>query len=126
MAFAKIFRDRIIEPVLNDIGYYSPAAANLLLGTALHESGALRYVHQDGGPAMGAYQMEPATLADLFENGLGSRKHLLMRYSEGALLPTDPVNLYNVRYATVAARLQYYRQPEALPDADDLDGLAAY
>lgn len=126
MSFATIFRDRVIVPVLNEIGLHSDAAVNLLLGTALHES-KLKYVHQDGGPARGMYQMEPATLADLHINWLRYHKNNdLTGFSESGLLPTDPENLYNARYATAACRLQYYRKPEALPAADDLEGLAKY
>lgn len=127
MSFATIFRDRVIVPVLNEIGLHSDAAVNLLLGTALYESQGLRFVHQIVGPARGPYQMEPATHADLFINWLAHHKNnALLGYSEAGLLPTDAMNLYNARYATAACRLQYYRQPEALPAHDDLEGLAAY
>lgn len=129
MKFAQIFRERIIGPVLMDMGIYSAAASNLLLGTALHESGILRYHHQNGGPAMGLYQMEPDTLKDLFVNYLSFHKDRygqLERYGELGLSTEHQWNLYNARYATAACRLQYYRVKEGLPAADDLDGLAAY
>jgi len=129
MKFATIFRDKVIRPTLLDLGLHSAAAVNLLLGTALHESGVLRYHHQDGGPAMGLFQMEPNTLQDLFDNYLSfhdGRLAQLERYSEKGLSVDNAHNLYNARYATAACRLQYYRQPAALPSADDMEGLAAY
>ncbi len=136
MKFATIFRDKVIGPVLMDMGLYSAAAVNLLLGTALHESAVFRYHHQDGGPAMGLYQHEPNTLKDLFNHYLigpdpshpwkPDRLAQLERYSEMGLSVTNQWNLYNARYATAACRLQYYRVSEALPPADDLGKLAAY
>ena len=129
MKFATIFRERVIAPVLMDMRLHSAAAVNLLLGTALHESGVLRYHHQDGGPAMGLYQMEPDTLKDLFVKYLSfheDRKAQLERYSEKGLSVDHQWNLYNARYATAACRLQYYRDKEPLPSADDLAGLGAY
>jgi len=129
MRFAQIYREKIIGPVLMDMRLHSAAAVNLLLGTALHESGVLRYHHQDGGPAMGLYQMEPDTLKDLFVNYLSfqnGRLAQLGKYCEMGLSPENQWNLYNARYATAACRLQYYRQPASLPPADDLEGLAAY
>lgn len=129
MRFATIFRDKVIRPTLLDLGLHSAAAVNLLLGTALHESGVLRYHHQDGGPAMGLFQMEPNTLQDLFDNYLSfhdGRLVQLERYSEKGLSVDNAYNLYNARYATAACRLQYYRDSEPLPPADDLAGLGAY
>lgn len=129
MKFANIFRDKVIGPVLMDMGLYSAAASNLLLCTALHESGVLRYHHQDGGPAMGLYQMEPDTLKDLFVNYLSfhkGKRDQLARFSESGLSLDNQWNLYNARYATAACRLQYYRDSQPLPPADDLAGLGAY
>ena len=40
---------QIIEPVLCHLGAFSQAAAQLVLGTALHEGGGLRYRRQIGG-----------------------------------------------------------------------------
>ena len=129
MRFAEIYAQKIIGPVLMDMGLYSAEAVKLLLGTALHESGVLRYHHQDGGPAMGLYQMEPDTLNDLFVNYLSFHKGRfgqLERYAEAGLSTEHVWNLYNARYATAACRLQYYRDKEPLPSVDDLEGLAAY
>lgn len=121
----QIFREKIIDPVIKEMGLYSLEASDLLLGTALHESGKLKYVHQNGGPAMGMYQMEPNTLYDLFDNYLAFHKNKrdrLLEYREIKLSPSDPLNLYNPRYATAAARLQYYRSPDKIPS--DADGQA--
>ena len=61
----------VIEPALQELnnllpGAYRPAAVNLLIGTAVHEStvGGETRLHQlGGGPARGIYQIEPANPA---------------------------------------------------------------
>jgi len=131
------FRGSVIMPALRWMGAHSPAAERLLYGTAMHESAGLLYARQIEGPARGAYQMEPATLADLWANWLRYRPaqaQWLRAASPAVALgaagegidPAEPINLLSPLYATVAARLQYLRDPEPLPDADDLDGLARY
>ncbi len=123
------FRDLVIAPTLRRIELYSEAAANLLLGTALHESGGLRYIRQlPDGPALGPYQMEPDTHHDLYENYLNFRPRLLAKLADFTT-PYEPQSdqlIWNFTYATAVARLQYFRKPEPLPPADDLDGLADY
>ncbi len=121
------FRRLVIRPVVRRLGLWSPAAERLLLGTALTESG-LRHLHQVRGPARGLYQVEPATLRDLYTNWLPRHSKL----SEGLRLFTVPRCAYedqliwNLAYATAIARLIYYRRPEPLPRADDLPALAEY
>ncbi len=121
------FRRRVIRPVIRRLGLWSPAAERLLLGTALTESG-LRYLHQVRGPACGLYQIEPATLHDIYRNWLPRRAV----FAEGLRLFTAPHGaleeqlVWNLAYATAVARLVYYRRPEPLPRADDLPALAEY
>ena len=116
----KHFRNYIIRPTLKAMDMWTPTAENLLLGTAIHESGGLEKIKQDGnGPALGYYQMEPDTLDDLYENYLRFRpnkKKLLDQFKIQAL--SNKINLRgNQLFATAAARLQYYRVPEAIPEA---------
>lgn len=122
------FRTEIVRPTLEAAMLWSPAAENLLVGTAIQESG-LRYLRQlEDGPALGVYQIEPATHADLWENYLSYRSELSHRVNWFlADLPSAEEQLVtNLAYATMIARLVYYRRPEPLPDADDIDGLATY
>jgi len=125
------WRVRVLRPALTWIGLWSAAAERLLYGTAMHESAGLLYVRQMRGPALGPYQMEPATLTDLLDNWLAYRSQHRQWLDASArngqrLAVADPLNLLDPVYATVAARLQYLRMPDALPDADDLRGLAQY
>ena len=68
--------DRVIAPALEKIGLWSRAAEELVLGTAIIESG-LTYLKQHGdGPALGLWQVEPATHDDLYTNFLNYRPEL--------------------------------------------------
>lgn len=129
MLTVEIFKELVIRPPLMRFDLYSEAAENLLLGTALHESGGFRWTEQlDGGPARGFYQMEPDTLKDLYLSWLKYRpdrhkelESLRPRYmDEHEALSCMPA------YATLAARLQYLRDPESLPPYDDIRALARY
>lgn len=117
-------REYIIRPTLKQMGLYSEAAEELLMLTAATESLCGKYLHQVGGPALGIYQMEPATHNDIWGNYLkhkpGTANAVKVFGSSSAQLPG---NLY---YATAMARVHYLRRPERLPSAMDVDGLARY
>ena len=105
------------------------SAVNLLLGTAAQESLLGTYIRQVGGPALGIYQMEPATHMDLWANWINYREFVyrgLMKLGPEFERPTNNRLVYDLRYATVMARLHYYRRPEPLPEGDDVHGLALY
>ena len=59
------FVDTVIAPALMALGLDSVPARQLLLGTALQESGVRDIDQLGGGPARGAFQIEPATRADI-------------------------------------------------------------
>ena len=126
------FRTMVVRPVLHYLSMHSNAAENLLIGTALQES-RLHYLHQlGGGPAIGVFQMEPATHDDIFENYL-EYKAVLRGKVYGLQIPQSrPLNgnaahmAGNLYYAAAMARVHYYRVPRALPGPDDVHGLAAY
>lgn len=126
------FRDLVIRPALQNVGLWSEAAELLLLGTAAHES-RLRYLKQIRGPALGLYQMEPATYNDIWTHFLAHRRRLRRgvldaidycsdehQYPDATRLITD------LTLATLMTRVHYLRVPERLPDADDVPALAAY
>lgn len=122
-------RLHIVRPTLMALDLFSPAAENLLLGTAAQESRLGHYLVQlGGGPARGIFQMEPATHLDLWENfliwrGDLQKRVMAMRFSVAA---DAEEMVWNLRYATAMCRIHYLRVKEALPDADDVEGLARY
>ena len=120
----------IITPVLAKLALPNPdAASELLLATAMQESACGNMIVQEGGgPALGIWQMEPATELDLHTNFLAFRPALAAAISGltlGSQLASSelPGNLY---YACAMARVQYYRSPDPLPAVGDVDGQAAF
>ena len=109
---------------------YSEEAVDLLLLTAAHESKLGTYLMQINGPAVGIFQMEPATHKDHW-NYILQRHWLHKAFSDLRLSCNDADSMeWDLRYATLMARVHYYRKPEKLPEADGtkeyLDNLGAY
>lgn len=122
------FKALVIRPALAALDLPNPGpAANLLLGTALTESG-LEYLHQIGGPALGVYQIEPATHEDVWANFIWWRGEIGRRMValDAPNRPTHERLIFDLRYATAIARLIFYRSPIAMPAGDDAAAFAAF
>lgn len=116
----KQFRDLIertlqgFDPVLQ-----TPSAVELLLGTAAVESDFGTYLRQlGGGPALGAFQMEPKTFNWL-------RKMYQQHYPELAYRNFIELE-WNLRLAIIMARLRYRIVKDPLPSENDIAAMAAY
>lgn len=129
------FRLFIVRPALTRIGLWSEPAEDLVVGTALHESGGLRFLEQITGkddtrlgPALGYFQMERPTHDDIWNTFLKFRPDLAARVQElAAPWPDKWMQLCtNLSYATAMCRMRFYRSPEPLPKAGDIDGYAEY
>jgi hypothetical protein len=121
-------RTYVIRPALFIIGLGGDAAEELMLGTALQESGAGKYLSQLNGPARGVWQMEPATFNDLQTNFLASRRALSAAV-DGLKAPgLEGVTQLcgNLLYACAMARLVYARHSDPLPAAGDIEAQAEY
>ncbi|MCP1214150.1 hypothetical protein [Acetobacter okinawensis] len=122
------FKYRIVQPVVMAIGQGGDAAVNLLTGTALAES-SLCYLAQIQGPALGLFQMEPATHDDCWTNWLRyqpdiARRILLLCGLTGS--PDADVMVWNMFYACAMARVKYLRSSAALPPASNASALSLY
>ena len=118
----------LVRPVLARLGAYSRTAENLVVGTAVQES-RLRFLRQlQDGPARGLYQMEPDTHDDIWDNYLAYRSELRESVESFLAASQNKVEqlVWNFAYATAMCRVHYLRVPHPLPDADDIEGLAAY
>lgn len=122
------FRSEVIDPTLKLLDLYSPAASNLLLGTALVESGLEHRKQIGGGPARGLFQIEPNTFHDVYGRYLKTRQSLLARVNSLLTPQMPPVDQLwdNDRLGCAIARIRYRYAKEKLPDADDAEGLASY
>lgn len=129
----------VIRPVLAHLsgadapGIDTFAAVELLVGTAAQESN-LRALDQITarddktlGPALGLWQIEPATHDDVWENHLSHRPALAARVADlRAAWPSPQIQLAtNLAYACAIARLVYYRSPVKLAAPGDIAGHAA-
>lgn len=120
---------RVVAPVLDRLGLGGAAAVTLLTGTALVESRAARLVQGGGGPALGLWQMEPATHDALWEMLAGGEHADLRARVEGmscADIPRVAQMIGNLRYGCAMARVKYFFDPAPVPDAKDADALCAY
>ena len=123
----KQFLQHIIRPALAELGpkFSTVAAEQLLMGTTVQESG-LAYLKQiGGGPALGVYQMEPATHDDIWANFLRYRSDLWGTFQKSIPYPVDDL-IWDLKYATKMARLHYYRVKDALPAEGDITMMAFY
>jgi len=107
----------------------SPAAEELLLGTAVHEStirGVTHLRQLPDGPALGMWQMEPATERYLLE-WLTSNRMLRVGVLalSGQVHRPDPM-VCNLAYACAMARLKYWTVPVPLPSAENIEAMSRY
>lgn len=124
-------REFVVRPALQHIGLWSLAAEELVLGTGLQES-RLRYIKQLGrGPALGLFQMEPATHDDIWFNYL--RYQIELRNLVKGLAPhthkfhpTAEALIGHLPYAAAMCRVHYRRVRAPLPAAGDIEGQAKY
>ncbi len=126
------FHDYVIKPTLDQLGLDQPGASFLLLGTALVETNLKALRQTGGGPALGVYQMEPATHDDIWQNWLNRRTPSMVDLGNTVLgLAADWPNgatqmVANLQYATAMARCLYRRRPEPLPLPFDIPAMALY
>ena len=122
-------RKYVIEPSLLRLGtrYKSDDAVELLLMIAAHESKLGHYLHQVGGPAVGIYQMEGETFHDCLVNFVRYNRVLESKQGqEFYRLPNPAFMAFDLSFATAMARVQLYRDSEALPHRSDVRAMAEY
>lgn len=123
----KQLRQYVIEPVLDILHPeipFSVAACDLLMGTAIQESDCGHWLHQITGPALGIWQMEPATYLD-HAKWLDTRHALRDRVFSWNIPTRDYDQLIgNLYFACAMARVHYWRVPVAMPQT--IEGQAVY
>jgi hypothetical protein len=127
---AKELREYVIRPTLKQIGQYSRAAENLLLGTAAQESGLGSHLKPEHSHGLGIYQISrqrhmkvwdqylvnlPELASDI--RGLASQ-HEFLEHPHAELTT-------NLSYATAIAWAVYCQSGVVLPqNADNAEALA--
>lgn len=114
------FRDNIVKPIIVYLGFDKTEsdvadATYMLLATAIHES-RLSWLRQVRGPALGVYQIEPATIDSLL---LRMAKNPELKKKVDSLLISGlgiHENMVgNLYFATAMARYYYRTKPGKLP-----------
>ena len=114
------FRSLIIKVLMAvDADLYSEAALNLLMGTAAQESKFGEYIRQIRGPALGVFQMEPATFDWL-------RDKYSLKYPAALQGRMAEELEWDLFLSILTARLRYRVVPEALPSSSNTLALALY
>lgn len=125
----------VIEPTLKYLERINPklnskAAVNLLMGTVAHESHGGHYLKQVGGPALGIFQIEPATHKDIYENFLAYdielKTAIQLLTLKTSLISEEMELINNLMYSCAIARLIFWRVSEPLPHENDINGVAGY
>ncbi len=130
---AQQLHDYIIKPTLEYMGgnYDSKNARFLLLCTAAIESKCGHYIKQINGPALGVWQMEPATEDDIWVNcdALNNADFNCdissLQVDCGATLNSEDLIL-SPAYACAMARLKYSMDSEPLPGYNDFKAVYEY
>lgn len=138
---AQQFLDLVVKPALWNLpsNMQGHVAECLLMGTAAQESHLCEYIAQLNGPALGPFQIEPATHKDLYVNYLAFRPELRRALLHQAHRDCSDPNLErvdydrlhdelitNLIYSAMVARLVYYRKPDPLPGSTDPHSLGEF
>lgn len=131
MINAAQLREFVIRPALHSIGLWSSEAEDLLIMIAAHESVGGTYLAQTDGPALGIYQMEPATHNSIWSDDLRSRRDSYRILASKLLLtcnfnqqPPSEEMVTNLKYATIMARIFFLRFIEPIPNS--VSGMGMY
>lgn len=124
----KDFRMQVVRPTLKHLDVWTQASENLLVGTAVQESNLDYLVQMGGGPALGVFQMEPATHKDIWRylSEINPTLGEALKPLSAAWPVNDQQLVTNLSYATAIARVRFWMVPDPLPGADDIEGLAQY
>ena len=120
----------IAEYSLYKIDCYSDDALALVVRTGMAESGyrALKG-YGEGNPAIGFWQIEPATMDDMMENYIQYRSHYKKNLiSMGMNFKKDTIMsvLSNLAVQAALCRIHYRRDRKPIPSWDDLEAQAKY
>jgi len=118
----------IIRDTLRIMDMESDDACSLIYKTGMAESGYKVLKQYGGGPALGFFQMEPATCRDIWENYVMYRPHYRdklyqLGWDDSKL---DYCLISNIGLQVAFCRLHYRRVPSALPKMDNLEQQAKY
>jgi hypothetical protein len=120
----------IIRPALKQMDAHNSGAEQLVVGTCAKESALGFYVHQLGeGPALGIFQMEPATYDNLWNQYLVDQdrtKRLILSSCGYSVVPPADRLITDFKLAAMMCRARYLWVSHPLPNFGDINGQATY
>lgn len=128
----QVLVDYIIKPSLAHLATIklkadSPASRQFMLAVAAIESRCGEYFKQMGnGPALGIWQVEPATSDDIYEHYLSGEIDLRDCIDSMMVQVWHPgvqQHIVSPMYNCAIARMCVYRQADPMPDFGDKDGM---
>lgn len=127
--YAKDLRELVVRPTLLQLNEWSPAAENLLLGTAAQESQLGFRMQTNHTKGAGLYRISETTHIQVWDQFLVTDPELASRVrglaSQQQFLKFPHCELItNLGYATGIAWMVYKRNNIQLPSENDIAGLA--
>ena len=133
----KQFTTHIVQPTLSKLEMdHALSAVEMMVGTVAVESSFEFIKQKGGGPAIGFFQLEPATIEDVVVRYVQNKDKTFRANFEQASLLVAPWNftaaglldhvMANLRLQCAIARVKYWMTPEALPPLADIPGYARY
>ena len=118
----------IIEWTLNKIGMYSDDAAAMVFRTGMTETGYKHLKQMGDGPAIGFFQIEPATLNDVMDNYVLYRPAIKTDlYSLGYDDKDIEIRIMgNIALQVAFCRLCYRRDSKSIPKLENIKAQAEY
>jgi len=114
------FRMEVIRPSLEILGLWSESAEDLLLGTALVESG-LKRLHKNDNAGLGLFGITEGVAKHAW------RYVLARSVMSGVLTRMEPkCSIQNLSYAVMITRINYEDAFEPLPRTGDIYGQASF
>jgi len=107
---------------------YSKDAADMIFTTGMAESKYKHLSQMGSGPAIGFFQVEPATAKDIIKNYVSYRKPILESLQDLGYKESDMLYRIksNIALQVAFCRLKYKRDPFPIPKAHDKEGQAKY
>ena len=116
----------IIKDTLEKTNLYSKDAASLIFETGNAESRYMALEQMGGGPALGFFQCEPATMHDCIDNYIKYRPELEKSLMSLGYISEDPEFSLktNIAVQVFFCRIKYRRDKDPIPS--NIQGRAKY
>ena len=118
----------IIEWTLYKMGMYSEDAAAMIYRTGMAETGYKHLKQMGGGPAIGFFQIEPATMYDVLDNYAAYRPQIKSDLYALGYDDSDAETrvMANIALQVAFCRLCYRRDKNPIPKLEDMEAQAKY